>query len=343
MRLKFTIWSLLTLCLSLAVHASDQPELREDHPKRYTVQPGDTLWDISGRFLTEPWLWPEIWYENPKIDNPHLIYPGDIIKLTTVDGEPRLTAERGGGTVKLSPEVRAEDLDEAVRTIPVNAIRPFLTDHRLVSKEELQAAPYILAGGEERVISSTEDMVYVRGMPTSPTPAWDVVRKGQRLVDPASGDVLGFVATKVGSAQLEDTGEPATMRITSVNREIREGDRLIKGRKEGLRSRFTPRAPESQIEGQIMAVMGGVTQIGQLDVVALNVGKTNGLEVGNVLRVFKRGRLVEDDIGADGETVRLPDERAGELIVFRTFDRMSFGLIMEATRAMETEDLVRTP
>lgn len=343
MRIKPIIYGLFALFLSGAIHAADTPELRDDHPERYTVQPGDTLWDISQKFLADPWLWPEIWYENPKIKNPHLIYPGDVIKLTTVDGEPRLTADRGGGTVKLSPQVRTEDLDDAIRTIPVSAIRPFLTGNRLVGKEAYDGAPYVLAGSEERVLAATGDPIYVRGLPESPKESWDVLRKGDPLVDPASGDVLGFEATKVGAARLEDGGDPATLTVTSVNREILPGDRLFQSDERGLKSRFTPRAPDDDIEGQIMAVMDGVSQVGQFDVVAINLGTADNAEVGHVLRIFKRGRTIEDQFTEEDEQVQLPDEPAGELIIFRTFEKMSFGLVMEATRAMGIKDIVRTP
>jgi hypothetical protein len=345
MRIKPILWILITLCCSASVEAAEgDSALRDNHPERYTVQPGDTLWDISDRFLTDPWLWPEIWYENPKIENPHLIYPGDVIKLTTVDGEPRLTAERGGGTVKLSPKVRAEKLDEAISTIPVSAIRPFLTGHRLVSAEAYKGAPYILAGSENRVISSTGDPVYVRGLPSSPPESWDVVRKGDELVDPETGEVLGFEATKVGTTRLSQTGDPATMVVTGVTREILRGDRLFQANETGLRSQFTPRAPEQAMKGQIMTVMDGVSQVGQFDVVAINLGTEDGASVGHVLGAFKRARVVEDDFGdKDGEPVELPPERAGDVIIFRAFDKMSFALVMEATRAITTDDFVKTP
>ncbi len=344
MRTKPIIWILITLCCSAALQAAEDSALRDDHPERYTVQPGDTLWDISDRFLTDPWLWPEIWYENPKIENPHLIYPGDVIKLTTVDGEPRLTTERGGGTVKLSPKVRTEKLDEAISTIPVSAIRPFLTGHRLVSAQAYEGAPYILAGSEKRVISSTGDPVYVRRLPASPAESWDVVRKGDALVDPETDEVLGFEATKVGTARLSKTGDPATMVITGVTREILRGDRLFQARESGLRSQFTPRAPEKPLQGQIMTVMDGVSQVGQFDVVAINVGTEDGASVGHVLGAFKRARVVEDDYSDnEGESVKLPPERAGEMIIFRTFEKMSFALVMEATRAITTDDFVKTP
>lgn len=323
--------------------AQNGEALRDDHPERYTVQAGDTLWDISGRFLEDPWYWPEIWYENPEIDNPHLIYPGDVIRLTVVDGEPRLTVERGGGTVKLSPEVRVQSLDEAVQTIPIGAIRPFLTGDRVVGREELDEAPYILAGGEERVLGSQGDTIYARGLPEEPPRGWSVVRERGAIEDPETGDVLGYEARHLGQARMERDGDPATFRITESEREIRAGDRLLVAEQRELQARFTPRAPERSIEAVIVSGRDRVSQIGQYDVVILNRGERDGLEPGHVLEVFKRGREVVDRFAEDRETVTLPAEKAGELIIFRTAERLSFGLVMEASRAMGINDLARSP
>lgn len=322
--------------------ATDGP-LKNGHPKTYTVQPGDTLWDISKRFLRDPWYWPEIWYENPDISNPHLIYPGDTIKLTVVDGKPRLTVERGGGTVKLSPKIRVEDLDQAITTIPMSALRPFLRGDRLVSAEEYEGAPYIVAGADERVMGSQGDPVYVRGLPDSAPGGWTILRKGDPFVDPDTGKVLGYEATHVGDAQLQRNGDPATFVIADSTREVLPGDRLFQSEDRVQPSRFMPRAPERSTQGSIIAVMDGVTQIGQYDVVAINRGSGDGLKPGHVLEVFKRGRTVKDRYSEEEEMVTLPDEKAGAMIIFRTYPEMSFALIMEATRAMTVGDIARSP
>lgn len=323
--------------------AQNGEALRDDHPERYTVQPGDTLWDISGRFLNDPWYWPEIWYENPEIGNPHLIYPGDVIRLTVVDGEPRLTVERGGGTVKLSPKVRVESLDVAVQTIPISAIRPFLTGDRVVGREALDTAPYVVAGGEERVLGARGDTVYARGLPADPERGWSLVREMGAIEDPETGEVLGYEARYLGRARLEREGDPATFRIADSQREIRAGDRLLVAEQRELQARFTPRAPESEVAAVIVSARDRVSRIGQYDVVILNRGSADGLEAGHVLEIFKRGREVVDRFAEDKETVTLPEEKAGELIIFRTAERLSFGLVMEASRAMGINDIARSP
>jgi len=325
------------------VFAQSGEALRDDHPERYTVQPGDTLWDISRRFLEDPWYWPEIWHENPEIDNPHLIYPGDVIRLTVVDGEPRLTVERGGGTVKLSPQVRAESLDVAVQTIPISAIRPFLTGDRVVGRETLDQAPYVVAGGDQRVLGSQGDMIYARGLPADPERGWSLVREMDPLVDPVTGEVLGYEARYLGRARLEREGDPATLRIAESQREVRAGDRLLVAEPRELQARFTPRAPGTEVAAVILSARDRVARIGQYDVVIVNRGSSDGLEAGHVLEVFKRGREVVDRYGDRRETITLPEEKAGEIIIFRTAERLSFGLVMEASRAMGINDIARSP
>jgi hypothetical protein len=346
MPLRKLIWPLVALLLCSPLYAN-QDALRNGHPERYVVQKGDTLWDISQRFLTDPWLWPEIWYNNPEIGNPHLIYPGDTISLAFVDGKPRLTierADRAGPTVKLSPQVREESLERAIPTIPLEAIRPFLTETRVVEPGALEAAPYIVAGSDERVMSSESDRIYVRRLDAQPQQGYSVLRKGDAYVDPDTQQVLGVEARHLGDASTVASGDPATLRVQSYNREILPGDRVLPQQTNEFTGNFFPKAPATQVEGKIIDVVDGVSQIGQFSIVAINRGQAHGLEVGDVLAVFKAGETVRDAFsGKRGDKVTLPDERAGELIVFRTFNNMSFGLVMEASRAMHIMDAVRNP
>lgn len=346
MSIRKVLWLCAAVCLSLPAFAN-QEALRDGHPERYIVRKGDTLWDISEHFLKSPWLWPEIWYHNPDIRNPHLIYPGDVISLVYIDGQPRLTVQsedRVGETVRLSPTIREETIESAIPTIPLEAIRPFLTETRIVEDSILDVAPYILATADERVMSAANDVLYARGLGDAPFERYSIVRKGDVFVDPETKQALGREAQHIGDAALVSGGDPATLRVVSSNREVLAGDRLLPPADDSFQSAFMPRAPEVPVEGRIVAVLDGVSQIGQFSVVVLNRGKKHQLEVGDVLAVYKAGAMVRDTIGGKrGETVKLPDERAGELIVFRTFDRMSLGLVMKATRAMHVLDAVRNP
>lgn len=326
--------------MALASIAAEQSPFNSDIPERYTVKRGDTLWDISDHFLRDPWLWPEIWYVNPQIANPHLIYPGDVIKMVYLDGKPRLTLERSR-TVKLSPQVKELPHAEAIDAIPLDAINNFLSRNRVLQEDELEGLPYVVAGSERRLLTGEGDDFYARGE-FGDINAYNLYRIGDPYKDPQTGEVLGIRAKDVGAAKLKRVSEDvATMGATRSEEEIRIGDRLLPHEERRIDSIFYPSAPEQQVDGEIMAVEGGLSQVGRLDVVALNLGTREGLEVGNVLAIHKRGEIVKDRV--EGGRIKLPDERAGLLMIFRTFEKMSYGLVLEADRPLAVKDLVKTP
>lgn len=316
--------------------------LRPDHPDSYTVVKGDTLWDISGRFLQRPWLWPELWRNNPQIQNPHLIYPGDRIRLVWVDGEPRFDLDRGpGGVVRLEPDVRATPLESAIPAIRLDAIQSFLVQNRVVAPEVLEAAPYVLQGDGERLILGAGDRVYVRGL-LRDNERFSLVRSGPLYVDPDTREVLGREATFIGLGDaVAQDGEVATMRVNQAREEVRIGDRVLPTEERRLDAMFYPSAPDTDVGGQIIAVFGGVTQIGPFDVVVLNRGEREGLVPGNTLAIHKRGALARDRIA--NQMVRLPSERAGLLMVFRTFEKLSYALVLQTDRPLAVLDEVRNP
>ncbi len=316
------------------------PELRSDHPERYTVVKGDTLWDISGRFLNNPWYWPEIWHVNPQVKNPHLIYPGDRLALVYIDGKPRVTKVASSDVVKLSPQIRSEAIDTPIPTIPLDAISSFLTETRIVSPEELNGAPYVLEGEDGRIITGAGDRIYARG--DKPADKVGIFRRTKEFVDPETGEFLGLEARSIGSGNVTaENGEVLTLQLTKSNQEIRIGDRLLTGENRAISTSFVPSSPDSQVEGQMMAVDGGVSQIGQFDVVAINRGERDGLEAGNVMSVLKSGNRVRDPV--TGETIELPSERAGLMMVFQAYEKMSYGLVLQATRPLSVGDKVTNP
>ncbi|WP_313087119.1 LysM peptidoglycan-binding domain-containing protein [Pseudomonas sp.] len=338
--------SLLALLLvAVGGMAQAAVQLKENHPEQYTVVKGDTLWDISARFLSEPWKWPELWHANPQVENPHLIYPGDNLSLVYIDGQPRIMLNRGAsrGTIKLSPTVRTTPMAEAISTIPLEAINSFLLSNRIVdSAAEFDAAPYIVAGNAERVISGSGDRVYGRGDFRDGIKVYGIFRQGKTYVDPTTEEFLGINADDVGTAELIDMeGDIATMMLTRVTQEARLGDRLFPSEERAVNSTFMPSEPKEKINGVILDVPRGVTQIGQFDVVTLNKGARDGLSVGNVLAVYKTGETVRDRV--TGENVKIPDERSGLLMVFRTYDKLSYGLVLQATRSLAVMDKVRNP
>ena len=343
MAIKKLMGLVTALLFAVSLHAN-QIALAPDHPERYVVVKGDTLWDISGRFLQQPWLWPEVWHANPQIENPHLIYPGDVITLIYVDGKPQLRLERGRPTVKLSPTAREERIDQAIHTIPIDAIRQFLTQPLVVEKDELETAPYLLTAADEHVVAGAGDRIYVRGLADEAARDFSLYRTGGHYQDPDSGEILGQKAEYIGDARLNAFADVSTMTLVRTNREARAGDRLRPVSEDEIHTHFTPRAPSQDIQGRIIDVVDGVTQIGQYQVVAINRGAREGIEVGHVLAVYQAGALVPDPISTNRrEMVQLPDEHGGELMIFRVFEKVSFGLVMKATRSLHVLDVVRNP
>ncbi|MES9824159.1 MAG: LysM peptidoglycan-binding domain-containing protein [Candidatus Thiodiazotropha endolucinida] len=328
------------LLLSFSALAAEHVALNPSHPERYTVVKGDTLWDISSMFLRDPWLWPEVWYVNPQIENPHLIYPGDEIVLTYRDGRPVLQLSRKNS---LSPRVRATPLDQAIPTIPIDAIAPFLTRPYVVDENELEKAPYIVHFLDDHIVGGAGISYYARSIMEERPIQYAVVRPEKPYKDPDTGEVLGYEALYVGTSELKRTGDPAKLLLTSSDMEAIIDDRLIKEQEDEPLIDFQPRVPENPIEGRIISVLNGVTQIGQYNVVVLNKGANVGLEAGHVLRILQGGEAIRDIVKGRGETVTLPLEEAGHLMVFRTFEKVSFALVMDATKPLHVLDWVRTP
>ncbi len=314
--------------------------LAEGHPDEYVVQVGDTLWDIAATFLKDPWFWPEIWYVNPQVENPHLIYPGDVLGLVYIDGMPRITNVRAS-TYRLSPQARITPLTEAIDTIPYEAIAAFLSHGMILEKNQADSLPYIVDTRGEHLIAAAGNQVYVRGLAgNTPGEQFNVVSIGDKLVDPDDGRVLGYQGNFVGEGTLRRAGDPATVWLTDTNRELYRGDRLIPAVVD-LPLNFFPGKPSAVIDGRIIAVVDGVTQIGQYHVIVLNRGTGHGLAVGDVLTVFQSGETVKDIVS--GGKVTLPDEEAGTIMVFKAYDRISYALVMEATQAIHVMDSVRNP
>ncbi|MEN8261688.1 MAG: LysM peptidoglycan-binding domain-containing protein [Pseudomonadota bacterium] len=342
----FLAFSLVTTPLA------DPLELNPSRPEQYTVVEGDTLWEIAGRFLRDPWEWPKIWNSNPQIHNPDLIYPGDVIALSYVDGVPRLNLLRKGYTsgygsgrdIKLSPQVRITPLEEAIPVIPVDAISPFLTSPKVVSDNELANAAYVIDFAGEHILAGTDDRIYVRSITSDEIGAFTVFRPGSTYIDPETNEILGYEAAYVADAQLQRIGDPATLRLTKSTQETRRGDRLMPNTQEEVNLNYRPHAPEAVISGHIISVMGGVSEIGQYDIVVVDRGTRNGVATGHVFDIFHAGRVINDPISSKpNDMVKLPDEEAGRLMVFRAFEKVSYALVMDAAQAIHVNDNVQTP
>jgi hypothetical protein len=324
--------------------------LNASAPMSYTVKRGDTLWGIAGVFLKDPWLWPEIWYVNPQVENPHRIYPGDMLRLAYgADGKPQLQLVRGPGT-RLSPLLRSEQLEGPIATIPYAAIASFLSRPGVLSKEEVKAAPYVQALRDNHLIAGTGHVVYVKKLSGGVGERYSILHVGDPLKDPEGHDLLGYMGIYTATAQVTRAGNPATAKLTDTSRETLRGDVLVPDTGAGALD-FRPHAPAHAITGQVMAIVNGVLLAAQYQVVALNRGTQHGLEAGHVLLAKESQREVNDRcarIAGNGtcrhfKAEKLPIETAGSLLVFKTYARMSYALVLDETAPIHIGDHVTSP
>lgn len=334
------------------VLVSEPVPLATGAPEEYTVQIGDTLWDIAATFLRDPWYWPEVWYVNPQVENPHLIYPGDVLALVTIDGQQRITNIRAS-TYRVSPSARVTPLSESITSIPYEQIAAFLSKGLVLEKSQADQLPYILATRGDHMMASAGNEIYIRGgQPSANGTRFSVVHVGDELRDPDDDNLIGYQGIYVGEGSQSRGGDPATVALSDTNREALTGDRLVPETVD-IPLNFFPKAPDIGIDGRIISVVDGVSLIGQYQVVVLNRGARNGLAPGDVLSVFQAGETVRDRyangsfLGSGGfmggESVTLPDEAAGTIMIFKVYDRIGYGLIMEATSDIHVLDAVRNP
>jgi LysM repeat protein len=323
-------------------------------PAEYTVKRGDTLWGISNVFLKNPWEWPEIWYENPKIQNPHRIYPGDVLVLAyDKGGHPQIMIGQEGA-LRLNPALRSSSLDDAIPSIPYAAIQAFLSRPTLLGRDEIKRAPYVLAFPDEHQAAGDDNIVYARGLGGAPTGArFSIMHVGDPIIDTETGKTLGYEGTYTATAVVQRPAAVTRTVLVDAARETLRGDCMVPDVTATPLS-FTPRVPTQKVKGQIIAVVDNVTLIGQYDIVAINRGARDGVGPGTVLAVDEAGDVVTDrgpdsydktdrNLFGYAKTVRLPAERAGTVLIFKTYADMSFGLVVGASTPMRVADVVRNP
>ena len=331
--------------------AASAVTLQPTAPQQYTVVKGDTLWDISSKFLKQPWFWPEIWHVNPQVRNPHLIYPGDVITLFYIGGKPYIQVSGGPriavpGTQRLTPKIRTEALSSEDKQLPIQAIHQFMIRPRIVSKDEFAKAPYIVGSQDKRLIYGSGDLVYVRSLENaSPGDRYSVYRKGSLLRDPVTGEILGLEAILLGDGEVIKSGSPTTVRLSALEREVLTGDRILPYEDSAKDWMFIPHRPSSAMNGTVISLFDAISQIGQYQIAVVNLGERDGIETGHVLAVSEGGREVRDPYVKRGgkKTVTLPDERSGMIMVFRVFDKLSYALIVDTTRPIRVGNTVSQP
>ncbi|WP_026262978.1 LysM peptidoglycan-binding domain-containing protein [Chitiniphilus shinanonensis] len=352
--MRKTIISLLLL-ISGGVGSvyADTLALQDNAPDRYVVVKGDTLWDISGKFLKKPWRWPEIWALNKQeIKNPHWIYPGDVIVLDRSGAEPRLrllrdskNTGRSSGVVKMGPRVRLEELvGDAAPSIPFNAIKPFLNRPLVVDEGGLTNAPRIAAGPDDRVYFSAGDRVYAVGLSGEAGSTWHVFRPGRPLIDPDDPErkrVLGVEVDYLGDAALDVPGDVSTLHIIANREEVAVGSRLIRAEEMPFMN-YAPHAPQQLVQGRVAATYGGVAEAGPYTTIVINRGSNDGLDIGSVLEAFKKPRLIKKE-SKDEPDRFTPPEKTGNVFVYRVFPTVSYGLVLNSATPVNIGDEVKSP
>ena len=372
--IRKSIGLLAGMLVTVAVYAAGA-QLRSDHPDSYTVRKGDTLWGISARFLSKPWLWPEIWQANPQVQNPHLIYPGDVLNLSFING-PRLG---------LQPRVRAEG--EPIPAIPLSALRMFLKETRVLSTDEVKQLPYVVGFEEARLRGTVGQNIYVRNLKADPGQRWAIVRPshafrgfneddrsepyglvGHELDNEASivttpwreefrgdhhygtGTDLGTEVTVIGTAETLRTGDVSTLLLLDSTLEIHKGDRILPIDDKPYDAYYYPHAPKAVPDNsRVIAFTDAMESVGQMQVVALSIGAKDGVENGQTFSVMHPGETINDDVASDswrrdmGKSVTLPEEFAGHVMVFRTFDRVSYALVMDSIKPISMGDRLTMP
>jgi len=339
--------------------APDSSIINPNAPKSYVVKRGDTLWGISSMFLRDPWLWPEVWYINPQVANPHLIYPGDTLSLAYgADGRPQIRLMQGGSGARLDPRLRMDPIDGAIPTIPYQAIAAFLSRPSLLTPEQVKELPYILAFRDRHEVAGSGNELYIRNLEAANNSRFSIVHVGDPLRDPDDGKVIGYQGIYTGTALVsKKDGEVTKAVLVDSARETLRGDKVMPSDND-IPLNFQPMAPRGNVSGQIIAVVDGTDLIGQYQIVAINRGQRDGIGNGTVLAVDQRGEKVRDvyghgvasltrgvqDVGTSfAHKVQLPTERIATVLIFKTFNRMSYGLVLGASDTIALHDIVRNP
>lgn len=339
--------TLLFLCSILISLSSFALTLKSNAPKRYEVQHGDTLWLIANRYLEHPWEWRALWQANPKIKNPNLIYPGAILELAYTNQKPYIRV-LSNGTIKLSPHVRVSANDDPVPPIPLADIKPFLNASLVLNSNLLRNAAFVVGFTGEHLIGGQGDEVYVKNLyppknlPEGTTVSYAIYRPSGKLYDSKTKEFLGYNATLVGNAEYLRGTDPATVILTDITEGIRLEDRLLPNTHPEFDFNFLPQTPLSKVEGSIINLLGDFTR-GSVGLVAvLDRGRNANLHPGDVLAIYKRGHVIQNPHNPK-DCIHIPSERIGEVMIFRTFSRTSFALVMRSIGEVKPKDLISNP
>ncbi|MGN1356137.1 MAG: LysM peptidoglycan-binding domain-containing protein [Succinivibrionaceae bacterium] len=356
--IKQKITAFLAGILATSFAFADNLALREDHPDTYVVKKGDTLWDISGVFLQKPWLWPKIWQVNPQVKDPHWIYPGDVLNLVYIDGQPRLVT----GVKKLSPNIRRTSNADAVKAINLDEIQPFLSaDYIFPNGNSIDNLPYVM--GDNRVEKKMADVstIYIKGSLT-PGEQYGLYSSPKKYKDPDTGDVLGYRASMTGVVVAgKDHGGITECTLIKSLKEVNQGDRVIPLLTvDGYDAFYYPKAAKKGLKGYILENVTDSLHVGRNQVVVLSLGASKGVSNGDVFTVFKEGVSVagfsadnteytaygtatDKLVAAVSDHGKLPDAEIGHAMVFKTYDNLSLALLIDANEFIANGLRIESP
>jgi hypothetical protein len=342
------LFSIFLLGIVVNAYPAKSPMLKDDHPQQYTVQADDDLWGVANKYLHNPWQWREVFDTDLAQDEPFLLYAGDVLDVVaSAEGRPRIkVSSQKVGTVKLKPKMRISPLDQPIPTLPIQAVKPFLWQSRMVNEWQAAQAPYVVSIYGEHVTAGFNDKVYVRGIEDFSVAAYGVYRMGEPYVDPETEEVLGYPAMYIAMAEVMQPGEEVSvLRIRDSFYEVRAGDRILPAFDHIFTSNFYPRSPTYPVFGYVLSVLGDeIRNIGEYNSLALSVGARDGLQVGDVLAVMRVGEIIQDKFDPTAKDyLKLPDEYIGQILVYRVFEKSSFGLIMDSLRSIKPMDIVISP
>jgi hypothetical protein len=335
-------------------HANNPaPAIKADAPNRYIVKKGDTLWDISGRYLESPWRWKEIWATNKQIKNPNLIYPDDILILCIIQGKTLVGIDTGEGCAgiekqlmgKVEQEVVVTSVANSIPAIPLSSIQHWLDRYTIVRPEDFNGTPYILASKNRNLITASGDKVYAKGVPLIIGQRYGIYREGERYVDPKTQKVIGLETMQVASGivtSVAENGISSLQLSESYGKEVREGDRVFVELDNSIPPVFYPAPAQVSRGGMIVRVMDSISSAARGSVVAINLGTAQGAKPGDVLTVYQKGPLVRDTLDNDN-AVRLPSEESGMVMVFNSFDDISYAYVLSSELPLSVGDQLLPP
>lgn len=336
---KFTALS-IAAAISIGICLAGVSQAQTEEPVRYTIKKGDTLWDISARFLAKPWLWPELWQQNDYIENPHLIFPDDVLLISS--SSIRLIRNTKMHNVKLSPKIRETSIHEAITTIDPSAIIPFLSQSIIIEEDELENAARVLRGTNDEIVLGKNARFYVAGLAATNATKYQIFRIGRKITDLSGNVSYGFEGVHLGTASLlEHHDEVSVLEVASANQEIRPGDRLVAVEKPTALPHYFPRRADTPIDSRVLMIPKGVNEAARRDIVIISGGSAEQLQAGYVLEVFSNKGAMKDPV--TGESITLPELKVGTAMVFKTYEHISYAILMESTAAIKIGDRASSP